>query len=99
MGKFCSVDARLIFRTVAIEIKEYERPQEAQQRKNVEDPAPAPCVHDHNGNQRRDRDRETAETMRHALDEAAFGFWKPELHGAARRRKGAGLSQAKDEAD
>src|ERR1700722_1412322 len=99
MGEFCRVDARLIFRTVAIETKEYQRPQDAQQREKVKDPAPAPCVHDHNGNQRRNRDRETAETMRHALDETALGFWKPELHGAACRRKGASLSQPKDEAD
>ena len=99
MRKFRSVDARFIFRTIAIEIEKHHRPGDAQQRKYVENPAPAPCVHDHDGNQRRNRDGEPAKAMRHTLDEATLGFWKPELHGAAGRRECAGFSQAKGEAD
>src|SRR5205085_7615230 len=97
--EFFGIDARLILRAIAVEEKEHQRPDDAQQGENVEDPAPAPCVHDDDGKRRRDHHRKAAETMGHTLDEAALGFWKPKLHRAACRWKGAGFAQAKGEAD
>src|SRR5437763_8549454 len=97
--EFFGIDARLILRAIAVEEKEHQRPDDAQQGENVEDPAPAPCVHDDDGKRRRDHHRKAAETMGYTLDEAALGFWKPKLHRAACRWKGAGFAQTKGEAD
>src|ERR1700728_4794155 len=99
MRELRGVDARLILRAITIEVKENQRPEDAEQCKAVENPAPAPRLHDRHGDQRCNRDREPAEAMGHALDEATLGFWKPELHGAARRWKGAGFSETKSKAD
>jgi hypothetical protein len=99
MSEFFGIDARFVLRTIAVEEKEHQRPDDAQHGENVEYPAPAPCVHDHNREQRRNHHGEAAETMGHALDESALGFWKPKLHRAACRWKGTGFSQTKGKAD
>src|SRR5260370_39806775 len=99
MGEFFGIDARFILGAIAIEEKEDQGPDDAQQCETIENPAPAPWVQDHNGEQRRDHDGEAAETMEYARDETALGFWKPKVPREAFRRAGTGLCPSQGAAE
>src|ERR1700730_17953888 len=85
----------MIFRAVAINSKENDRPYDAQGTKNVEDGPPSEVQQNGAGNQRRGSNGEAAEKMRSALNESSLRPGEPELHTPAGYRKSARSAQPK----